>query len=122
MTLWDPGYTCDDNRLRGLSYTMTDVFLLCFDVSQRSSFDRVETYWVPDLRQLQHNTPIILVALKTDLRRGDGDNISFEEGKSMAEKMGAVDYIEVSSLENTGVSELFAEAEKNAVLYNPGRN
>ena len=122
MTLWDPDYTCDDNRLRGLSYTMTNVFLLCFDVSQRSSFDRVETYWVPDLRQLQHNTPIILVALKTDLRRGDGDSISFEEGKSMAEKMGAVDYIEVSSLENTGVSELFAEAEKNAVLYNPGRN
>ena len=91
MTVWDPGYESDDHRFRALSYAQTDVFLLCFDVSQRSSFDRVETYWVPDLRQFQHRTPIILVALKTDLRDSGNHCISFVEGMAMAKKVGAQD-------------------------------
>ena len=123
MTVWDPGYESDDHRFRALSYAQTDVFLLCFDVSQRSSFDRVETYWVPDLRQFQSRTPIILVALKTDMRDNKNDCVSFDEGMVMASKVGAHNYKEVSSKKHaiTLVPELFREAEKTAVLFNPDR-
>ena len=121
MSLWDPGYESDDNRLRGLSYAQTDVFLLCYDVSQKRSLERVKSFWVSDLRNFQPTTPIILVALKTDLRDVTVGCISFEEGRAMAEEVSAVLYREVSSLENDGIIGLFSDAKDTAVHFNPGR-
>ena len=68
LSLWDTGGGEDYPRLRPLSYPATDVFLLCFDISRRSSFLNVREYWVPELRHYMPETPILLVATKTDLR------------------------------------------------------
>ena len=121
MSLWDPGYESDDNRLRGLSYAQTDVFLLCYDVSQKLSLERVKSYWVSDLRNFQPSTPIILVALKTDLRKETAGCVSCEEGRAMAEDVSAVLYREVSSLENDGIIGLFSDAKEAVVQFNPDR-
>ena len=68
LSLWDTGGGEDYARLRPLTYPATDVFLLCFDISSRSSFLNVREYWVPELRRYMPKTPILLVATKTDLR------------------------------------------------------
>jgi len=41
LTLWDTAGSNDFDHVRPLSYKDTDVFLLCFDISQRSSLSNV---------------------------------------------------------------------------------
>ena len=67
--LWDTAGQEDYDRLRPLSYPATDVFVLCFDVSNRSSFQNVTAKWIPEVRHFVPETPILLLGTKTDLRR-----------------------------------------------------
>lgn len=67
--LWDTAGQEDYDRLRPLSYPATDVFVLCFDVANRSSFQSVTGKWIPEVRHFVPDVPILLLATKTDLRR-----------------------------------------------------
>ena len=60
----------DEDRLRPLSYRGTDVFVVCFDVANRSSFLNVTEKWIPELRHYVPEVPVLLLATKTDLRVG----------------------------------------------------
>ena len=68
--LWDTAGQEDYDRLRPLSYPETDVFVVCFDVANRSSFQNVTEKWVPEVRHFCPEIPILLLATKTDLRNG----------------------------------------------------
>lgn len=68
--LWDTAGQEDYDRLRPLSYPQTDVFVVCFDVASRSSFENVTEKWVPELRHFVPEAPILLLVTKTDLRGG----------------------------------------------------
>ena len=46
-----------------LSSNQTDVFLLCYSVDNRTSFNNVMTKWVPELRHHCPNAPIVLVGM-----------------------------------------------------------
>ena len=111
MGLFDTAGGEDYERLRPLCYPQTDVFTLLFDVSDsEEKFDEIHSYWWAELNHHCPDAPIVLVASKIDLRSKEGKKtISKEEGQAMAEKIGAAKYMEVSSLENTGVSELYQE-------------
>ena len=82
----------DYSRLRPLSYPGTDVFLVCFAMDDRSSFDSIQTkvhfcasllsptaltfvfcvrfrkhtQWVPEVQHYCTTTPFILVGLRND--------------------------------------------------------
>ena len=75
LGLWDTAGQEDYDRLRPLSYPMTDVFLVCFSVACPASFDNVCTKWIPELRHHAPFAPIVLVGTKTDLR-GDASVVS----------------------------------------------
>ena len=47
---------------------MKDVFLACFSIDSRKSFDNIKENWIPELRHHNPRTPIILVGTKKDLR------------------------------------------------------
>jgi GTPase SAR1 family protein len=70
------------DRLRPLSYPMTDCFLLCFAVNDRASFKEAQDKFVPELRRHCPLAPIILVGTKSDLRATAlcADLVSASEG------------------------------------------
>ena len=45
MGLWDTAGQEEYDRLRPLSYPQTDIFLVCFSVVRRSSFENIKTKW-----------------------------------------------------------------------------
>jgi small GTP-binding protein len=75
LGLWDTSGQQDYDRLRPLSYPMTDVFLLCFSVVSPASYDNAMMKYFPEMRFHAPNAPIILVGTKTDLRH-DPDIVS----------------------------------------------
>ncbi|XP_050504085.1 ras-related C3 botulinum toxin substrate 1-like [Diabrotica virgifera virgifera] len=107
------------SRLRPLAYEMADIFLLGFSIGSPSSLTSLQIVWVPEIRKLCPNTPIVIVGLKKDLR----DNpdtvkllkqknlkpIPFSYGVKMAQQLGAAKYIECSALKQEGVKEVFEE-------------
>ncbi|XP_045225321.2 rho-related GTP-binding protein RhoQ isoform X4 [Macaca fascicularis] len=58
----------DYDRLRPLSYPMTDVFLICFSVVNPASFQNVKEEWVPELKEYAPNVPFLLIGTQIDLR------------------------------------------------------
>ena len=79
LGLWDTAGQEDYDRLRPLSYPMTDVFLVCFSVVSPTSYETVAAKWIPELRHHAPTAPIILVGTKTDLRE-DAVIVSFYGG------------------------------------------
>lgn len=52
LGLWDTAPEHEDyDRLRPLSYPQTDVFILCFSITSRYSFEAVKSKWWPELKQ-----------------------------------------------------------------------
>lgn len=116
LNCFDTGGGEDYDRLRPLIYPNTDVFLLLFDIAgSRKRFKEIYTYWWAELHEHCPEVPIILVGSKIDLRfkgQNGQTTIATAEGETMAKQIGAAKYMEISSLENEGVRELFKEAIK----------
>ena len=68
VSLWDTSGEQEYPRLRPLSYPQTDVFIVCFDVASRSSFQSVSETWVPEVRHYVPSAAVLLLGTKTDLR------------------------------------------------------
>jgi Ras-related C3 botulinum toxin substrate 1 len=111
LCLWDVcGGVCGGYN-KQFSYFKTDVVLLFFDITRsKEKFETIYTYWKAGLTLFCPDVPVILVGSKVDMRGEKGTTfISSHEGKMMAEKIGATKYMEISSLQNLGVEELFSE-------------
>lgn len=94
------------------------VICLVYSISASSSFDRIPTYWLPFIRSLGVNKPVILVGNKIDLRSGEVTNAALEEELApvMAEFKEVETCVECSAKIPLNVSEVFYFAQK-AVLY-----
>ena len=111
--LWDTAGQEEYDRLRPLSYPDTNVFLICFSIVSRDSFQNVRDKWYPEVSQHCPKVPIILVGLKLDLR--DDKNIqqqpvTYEQGVQMANEIGALEYRECSALTQNGLKDVFDTA------------
>jgi len=119
LALWDTAGQEDYDRLRPLSYPMTDVFLLCFAVTMPDSFSNVKNKWLPELQHHEPNTPILLCGLKSDLRhcrktvrtlRKEGKQmVSRAAAQDLAKDLGLEGYMECSALTQLGLMEVFDE-------------
>jgi len=131
LALWDTAGQEDYDRLRPLSYPDTDVILMCFSIDSNDSLDNIPEKWTPEVKHFCQNVPIILVGNKKDLRseesnRKDGKNkveiVKHEDGKAMAERIGAYAYIECSAKTKDGVREVFETATKAALQSKKKKN
>ena len=76
-----------------------DGFMIFFAIDDRVSFDRVVA-WQAEIQTVNDETPILLVASKSDLRHGqdfDEDLIGMEEVKMKCEELGLQGFIETSA-------------------------
>jgi cell division control protein 42 len=118
--LFDTAGQEDWDRLRIMSYTSTDVFVICFSVMEPASFLNVEEKWSPEIRQYMSNVPWVLVGTQTDLRDNMGalkdlskkrlKPVVKEDGEKLAKKLGARAYIECSALLNYNIKQVFDTA------------
>eukprot|EP00735_Rhodelphis_limneticus_P014700 TRINITY_DN8772_c0_g1::TRINITY_DN8772_c0_g1_i1::g.23869::m.23869 TRINITY_DN8772_c0_g1::TRINITY_DN8772_c0_g1_i1::g.23869 ORF type:complete len:772 (-),score=142.47,sp/P34147/RACA_DICDI/38.57/4e-90,sp/P34147/RACA_DICDI/43.85/9e-27,Ras/PF00071.17/9e-43,BTB/PF00651.26/2.5e-05,BTB/PF00651.26/4e-17,BTB/PF00651.26/1,BTB/PF00651.26/9.6e+03,Miro/PF08477.8/1e-10,BACK/PF07707.10/3.3e+03,BACK/PF07707.10/0.035,Polyoma_coat2/PF00761.15/0.24,Polyoma_coat2/PF00761.15/1.6e+03,Ndc1_Nup/PF09531.5/16 TRINITY_DN8772 len=104
LGLWDTAGQEDYDRLRPLSYPLTDIFLLAFSVASRSSFENIMSKWYPEIRYHCPEAAIMLVGMKSDLRATtDRPCVTTEEAESLAKQLTQkgrppVPYVECSSL------------------------
>jgi len=126
LGLWDTAGQEDYDRLRPLSYPGTDIFLLCFSVASRPSFDNIKSKWHPEV---QHHCPkslCMLVGTKIDLRedpqtiaklRQNGKQpVSVDEALQRRKEIDAVTYMECSALTQKGLKAVFDEAIKQVLI------
>ena len=100
----------DYDRLRPLSYANSNVFLVCFSIGSRTSFENVKDKWVPELRKHAPTTPILLVGTQSDRRQSPGTMISESEARKLARSIKAAGYMECSAKSRDGVKAVFSEA------------
>ena len=128
LFLWDTSFT---DRLCPQCYNHADVFILCFSLVCPTSYRHVYTKWYLEIVKYAPNTPIVLVGLKHDLRADertirrlreeDGKApITREEGERLRNDIGALGYVECSSRDLCGVSQVFHETVKAAVVGDGG--
>jgi len=125
LGLWDTAGQEDYDRLRPLSYPQTDVFLVCFSVISKASFENVKTKWVPEIQHHAPGVPILLVGTKGDLRKDDQTEkqlkqkgakmVEASEAAAQAKEVGAVKYLECSALTQDGLKQVFDDAIRAAM-------
>eukprot|EP00127_Corallochytrium_limacisporum_P002736 Clim_evm45s136 gene=Clim_evmTU45s136 len=126
LALWDTAGQEDYDRLRPLSYPDTDVILMCFAVDNPDSLENIPEKWAPEVNHFCPNVPVILVGLKKDLRNDENtkkelakmkqEPLKFEQGKAMAERIGAHKYMECSAKTKDNVKEVFEAATRAALM------
>lgn len=105
-----------DNELQFLSLPHADIVALWFACDDRVGFADIEGRFLPQIRQERSDIPIVLVCSKIDLRSDDSVSkalkeknetiVQFEEGLALSKSIGAVEYVEVSTAHNIGLSQL----------------
>jgi small GTP-binding protein len=126
INLWDTAGQEEYDRLRPLSYTQTDIFLICFSVVEPSSFQNVSSKWIPEIRHHSpKDTKILLIGTKIDLRDDPHvldeldeqgfKPISEQEAAQLAKSLGIVNYLECSAASQKGVREVFDCAIKSVI-------
>ena len=121
LGLWDTAGQEDYDRLRPLSYPQTDVFLVCYSIISRSSYENVRTKWIPEIKHHVPDAPFLLVGTKMDLRNDEevlkkvGQVMQKSDGDALAKEVGARSYVECSALTQDGLKNVFDEAIRCAL-------
>ncbi|KAM3727056.1 Ras-like GTP-binding protein rhoA [Dirofilaria immitis] len=125
LALWDTAGQEDYDRLRPLSYPDTDVILMCFSIDSPDSLENISEKWTPEVRHFCPNVPIILVGNKKDLRNDPQmvrelakmkqEPVRPEQGRAIAEQIGAFAYLECSAKTKDGIREVFEKATQAAL-------
>jgi len=113
VILWDTAGQDDYAQVRTTCYNNAkyDVFLLCFSVIHRDSFDNIKYKWLPELKQNSPGTPFILVGTKVDLREEtNATHIGQKEGAKRAKEVKAHTYVECTSRDPQSVGKVVMEA------------
>jgi len=121
LGLWDTAGQEDYDRLRPLSYPQTDVFLVCYSIISRASYENVKTKWIPEIKHHVPDAPFLLVGTKADLRNDAevlkkvGNPLTKADGESLSKELGARCYVECSALTQEGLKNVFDEAIRAAL-------
>ena len=116
----------DYDRLRPLSYPQTDIVLISFNVTGPDSFSNVEYKWISEVKDYCPGVPFLIVGTQIDQREDLTvvknlksiwqQPVTWEQGKQLADKLGAVTYMECSALTGEGVKNVFDEVSESYQL------
>lgn len=110
--LWDTAGSEHFDLLRPLSYDGTDVFVVCYSVADKKSFENVKKKWVADLRLKAPKSPFMIVGTKVDLRDVNNSTglITAKMGEDLSRELGAKLFVECSSITQHGLKACFNRA------------
>ncbi|XP_053577762.1 rho-related GTP-binding protein RhoU [Bombina bombina] len=127
LQLCDTAGQDEFDKLRHFCYPRTDVLLLCFSVVSPTSFQNVSEKWILEIQRHCPNVPLILVGTQCDLRedvkvlielaRCREKPVPYSAGQTLAEKIGAVSYMECSALTQKNLKEVFDMAIISGLRY-----
>ncbi|CAF1091192.1 unnamed protein product [Didymodactylos carnosus] len=120
LALFDTSGQEGFEHIRSISYSNTDVFLVCYSVMSPSSFTNAQKVWIPEIRRANPKTPFVLIGTKIDLRRNEEEieklaksklkPITREQGEKMAREFRAYAYVECSALTQENLKQTFDNA------------
>ncbi|SCV05486.1 LANO_0H08548g1_1 [Lachancea nothofagi CBS 11611] len=126
LALWDTAGQEEYERLRPFSYSKANIILIGFAIDDPDSLLNARTKWTEEALRYCPDSPIILVGLKSDLRKTTSTRrfVRREEAEKVALAIGAKRYMECSALDGSGVDDVFEVATRTSLLVNrqPGRS
>ncbi|XP_052598719.1 transforming protein RhoA-like [Peromyscus californicus insignis] len=128
---------CRDHEIHGPEF-QSGLFLyqlqpltLHLRISSPDSLENIPEKWTPEVKHFCPNVPIILVGNKKDLRNDEHtrrelakmkqEPVKPEEGRDMANRIGAFGYMECSAKTKDGVREVFEMATRAALQARRGK-
>ena len=109
LQIWD---TCGQEMYRSLVqgfYRNTSLALVVYDVSQQSTYDKLDA-WIRDIRQhTEQDLPIFIAGNKNDLEKV----VPFDEAKVFCVSNRTIYFTECSAKTGYKVEEIFYEAAKH---------
>ena len=70
MILFDTAGQEDYASLRPMMHNIANIFVICFNVDNESSFRNIQTVWLPEASGFNKTASIVICACKVDLRYG----------------------------------------------------
>ena len=117
-TIWD---TAGAERYRTITsnyYRGSHAIIFVYDVTERTSFENIEKFWLKEVKEYFPNTQEIVTMLVGNKIDNIYNRVVTEaEGEELARKNGMM-FIETSAKEKIGVNEAFEEVV-NKVIESP---
>ena len=108
--LWDTAGQEKFRSIAKINYKDAAVIILVLDITNNLSFQSIKDYWYPQVKQNAPENAVIAIAVaKFDLK--DKQEVDLDEVENYASSIDALFKI-TSSLDNTGINELFEEIGK----------
>ncbi|KAL9649093.1 hypothetical protein ABK040_008470 [Willaertia magna] len=124
LGLFDTAGQEEYDRIRPVSYTFTDVFIIAFSLANDESYANVQTKWLPEIKHYCAKVPYIIVGTKKDilnnkkevenLKKVGINTIKKEDALRFASKLGCFTYCECSSVTLEGIPDVFKMAVEAA--------
>ena len=115
--------TCGQERFDSINeqyYKSADGVLLVFDIANKTSFDKIKTYYIAKIKEkCKIGIPIILLGNKTDLE--DKREVSQEEAIDLSVNEEYI-YKETSCIKNENVADAFETIIEMWNIYNKKNN
>ena len=115
LTVLDTSST--NEEIRALSYSCSNVVVVCFDLTRRETLESVENKWLPELHRNCPGIPFIIAGCKRDEMYScvcqDGTcccKLGEEELIALLTRTGASAYMDCSALEDENVDAVFGVA------------
>lgn len=98
---------------------------MCFSIDSPDSLENIPEKWNPEVKHFCPNVPVLLVGNKKDLRNDEHtkrelmklrqEPVRPEQGRAMADRIGAYSYLECSAKTKEGVRQVFETATRSAL-------
>ncbi|XWS42415.1 hypothetical protein CRYUN_Cryun16bG0012600 [Craigia yunnanensis] len=120
ITIIDTSSNSEDRGNLAEELKRADAIVLTYACDQPETLNRLNTFWLPELRQLEVKVPVIVVGCKLDLR-DEQQQVSLEQVVSpiMQQFREIETCIECSAYRHSQIPEVFYYAQK-AVLHPTG--
>lgn len=115
LTIWDTAGQEAYDSVRPMSYTMTDLVMLCYSIEDKNMLVNIKEKWIPEIKNFCPTASIFLVGLKQDLRDSKDpmvdqeSTVPYEMGEYTSRENEAVKFFECSAKTGKNVTEVFKQ-------------